>query len=102
MYADFDSLETFTRPDHEKAVYALEQGDLSAFCRETVNVFRPLWSESDVPFIRQKLLENGALCASLTGSGPTVFGIFENDADARKCLEILRKKIPFVRLCRPD
>ncbi len=39
--------------------------------------------------LRARLLEAGALCASVTGSGPTVFGVFEGAAAARRAADKL-------------
>ena len=46
--------------------------------------------------IIQNLIHNGALNASLTGKGPTVFGIFENKEKASKAFEKLKNKYKFV------
>ena len=36
------------------------------------------------------MLTDGALLSKVTGSGPTVFGIFENDTDRKKAAADLR------------
>ncbi|MCE5212356.1 MAG: 4-(cytidine 5'-diphospho)-2-C-methyl-D-erythritol kinase [Deltaproteobacteria bacterium] len=42
---------------------------------------------------KQMLLRHGALGALMSGSGPTVFGIFRNSKEAKKALEIIEKEV---------
>ena len=45
--------------------------------------------------IKELLLEKGALNALMSGSGPTVFGIFEARGDAEEALNFLKSRINF-------
>lgn len=54
--------------------------------------------KDDVKDIIKKLKDNQALNASITGKGPTVFGIFENKEIAEKAYNNLKDKYPFVYL----
>jgi len=49
-----------------------------------------------ISHIKNKLKEMGALNASLSGSGPTVFGIFENEHQADEVYLKIRNLYPFV------
>ena len=49
--------------------------------------------------IKNDLLSHGALGAALSGSGPSVFGIFENTAAAKQCAEELKLKYENVFFC---
>jgi 4-diphosphocytidyl-2-C-methyl-D-erythritol kinase len=40
--------------------------------------------------IKNEMSECGALAALMSGSGPTVFGLFENETDAKKAYERLK------------
>ncbi len=53
--------------------------------------------------IKDFLLHQGARAAMMSGSGPTVFGLFpEQEADrARRCLDLLRQQYPHVFLVQP-
>jgi 4-diphosphocytidyl-2-C-methyl-D-erythritol kinase len=42
--------------------------------------------------IKQEMLKAGALNAMMSGSGPTVFGLFENKITARNAQERIRRK----------
>ncbi len=43
--------------------------------------------------LKKLLLSHGALGALMSGSGPTVFGLFRNGKEARKALEVIAKEV---------
>jgi 4-diphosphocytidyl-2-C-methyl-D-erythritol kinase len=43
--------------------------------------------------LKKMLLREGALGALMSGSGPTIFGIFRNGKEAEKNLEVIRKEV---------
>ena len=43
---------------------------------------------------KKMLLGHGALGALMSGSGPTIFGIFRNGKESKKALECINKEIP--------
>jgi len=43
--------------------------------------------------LKKRLLRHGALGALMSGSGPTVFGIFRDGKEAKKILEIIKKEV---------
>lgn len=51
--------------------------------------------------IKRSLLDCGAMAASMSGSGPTVFGIFSERATAEEAREQLLSAFPQTFLCRP-
>ena len=52
--------------------------------------------KDDVKGVIKDLISNGALNASITGKGPTVFGIFDNLERAKKAYENLKDRYKFV------
>ncbi|ESP62718.1 4-diphosphocytidyl-2-C-methyl-D-erythritol kinase [Smithella sp. ME-1] len=44
--------------------------------------------------LKKMLLRHGALGALMSGSGPTVFGIFRNGKEAKQALEVIEKEVP--------
>jgi len=44
--------------------------------------------------LKQLLLRHGALSAMMSGSGPTVFGIFTDENKAKKTAEAIKKEVP--------
>lgn len=51
--------------------------------------------------IKQMMLESGALCSMMSGSGPSVFGIFADRDSARRAFEGLSKANIRAFLCEP-
>lgn len=56
--------------------------------------------KDDVREIIKEVIANGALNASITGKGPSVFGIFEDREKAEKAYENLKDKHKFVYLTK--
>ena len=89
------------RPDTEKALHALETGDLPALCMHIGNVLQGV-SETLRPEIVQAcdaLRDAGAVTAHMTGSGSAVFGVFRSPAAARKALAKLSGRYRAIYLC---
>jgi 4-diphosphocytidyl-2-C-methyl-D-erythritol kinase len=40
--------------------------------------------------IKKSMLENGAVISAMSGSGPTVFGIFESKDTAKKAARVMK------------
>ena len=93
--------EHMEHPDTEKALQALESGNLDRLCIHLGNVLQPV-SESLRPEISEAcaaLLAKGAVFAGMTGSGSAVFGIFRSSASAEKAYRSLAPKYKTIFLC---
>jgi len=79
------------RPDTEGLLKALECGDLGGVARRMYNVFEDVLprGKTDIDLIKSILLDSGALGAVMTGSGPSVFGLFNNLSYAQDAYERL-------------
>ena len=85
------------RPDVHGMADALRRGDLSGVARRVGNVFESALEAPErraVDFIKGVLLQEGALAASMSGSGPAVFGLFAPEADLSPALAALRRRYP--------
>jgi 4-diphosphocytidyl-2-C-methyl-D-erythritol kinase len=51
--------------------------------------------------LREEIEDAGAVLAGLSGSGSTVFGIFEKHSAARRAHDLLYGRHPFVRIVKP-
>ena len=73
------------RPDTDGIVEALRCEDLTAVARRMYNVFEDVLPKGsrDISEIKSIMLDKGALGAVMTGSGPSVIGIFENKTCAQ-------------------
>lgn len=89
LFARADSVAIRHRPDIPGMRKALENGDLEGVAGRLGNVFEEvLPPECGAVFaIRDALLAAGALGAGMSGSGPTVFGIFQEEGLARAAQE---------------
>ncbi len=59
-------------------IEALQSGDLKTICDSLGNRFDDLMQVPDIQIIKALMKANGALGATMTGSGSAVFGIFES------------------------
>ena len=94
LFARADAQTVHCRPDIAGMRRALEQGDLEGVAARLCNGFEELLPpEYHAVFrIRDRLRALGALNASMSGSGPTVFGIFrERDAAERAAASLGRE-----------
>jgi len=80
------------RPDTEGMLKALGEGNLSGIARRMYNVFEDVLprGKPEITEIKSTLLGNGALGAVMTGSGPSVFGLFDNEQNAQSAYEQLK------------
>ena len=85
-----------------RSISALERQDLEGVARRLYNVFEDVLPRkyAQVFEIKRALLEEGAMASSMTGSGPTVFGIFRDQATARRAAEALRPRCPATFFCK--
>lgn len=94
VYEKFDALSRIEHPDIDGLVRGLEEGDLQKISSCMGNVLEMVTIE-DYPIIEQIkniMKREGALHAIMSGSGPTVFGIFEDRKSAKRAYRALREK----------
>lgn len=94
LFALVDGGELQHRPDTEGLMTALRDGDLDGVASRLGNVFEEVLPEEfhEVFAIKARLLEKGALNAAMSGSGPTVFGIFRTMETAEAAADALREQ----------
>ena len=51
--------------------------------------------------IKKTIIENGAAGAMMSGSGPSVFGLFEDEESAKRAAEAVLQMGYFAAVCRP-
>ncbi len=94
VYRNLDFEKITERPDMEKLLKAIGRGDIEALASGMVNVLETVTAHK-YPVIREikeLLIEHGALGSVMTGSGPTVFGIFKDHGLAEKSVEFFKGK----------
>ena len=71
---------------------AMHKGAIDDICQNTYNIFESVVESEreEVGIIKEILIQKGARCAMMSGSGPSVFGIFDSKSasdEAAECLE---------------
>lgn len=90
--------ENTVHPDIDGMVEAINNGDINGIATRLSNVLETV-TETENPVIshiKKLMKDNGAMGALMSGSGPSVFGLFENEGVAAECNNALRKS-GFVR-----
>ena len=84
-------------------VEALGRGDLEGIARRLGNVFEEVLPQEcgEVFRIKEQMLSLGALGAAMSGSGPTVFGLFREEETAQRAANALKANYPQTFLARP-
>lgn len=92
------------RPDTRELLAALERGDLQGVSRRMYNVFEDMLPPRQgraVAEIRSRLVGQGALGACMSGTGPTVFGLFDDPGVAEQAARDLRADFDDVFVTAP-
>ena len=94
VYEKLDSHEIKDHPDIDGILEGLETQDLNKITECMGNVLEKVTIEEYpvIEEIKNVMKEEGALNAMMSGSGPTVFGIFDNKYLARNAAAVIRQK----------
>lgn len=93
VYEKLDSHEIEDHPDIDGILAGLEEGDLTKVASSMGNVLERVTID-DYPIIediKDVMKNNGALNAMMSGSGPTVFGIYDDKKLAKEAQQKIRK-----------
>ncbi len=99
LYGDYSA----RTPRDPSLIYtALSSGNVHTLASSAYNCFEDviLPIHPDAAKIKSFLQKSGAVTALMSGSGPSVFGIFVSDVRAECCAAALRKKGIFATVCR--
>ena len=94
VYEEIDSKQIEKRPDNNLLIELLKNNDVNLLAKNMYNVLEEV-TKNKYPIIGEiedTMLEQGALGSMMSGSGPTVFGLYKNKNDANRCKDILQKK----------
>lgn len=92
-YENLNLGEITERPDIDGMIADIKDGDVYSMAAGMVNVFEPgiIRKYPVIQEIKDLMEEYGALRAMMSGSGPTVFGIFDNDEEMAAAFAALKK-----------
>lgn len=93
VYQNLKLDEELVHPDIRKLIADIEKKDLHAIAADMGNVLESVTIPNYpvIAQIKEKMLESGAINALMSGSGPTVFGLFEDEKTAKKAAENVRR-----------
>ena len=93
VYENLILNEQTKHPDIDRLVQDIAKKDLSAIASDMGNVLETVTIDKypQIERIKDSLREHGALNAMMSGSGPTVFGLFDNIDDAKTAAAAVRK-----------
>lgn len=85
IYSEIDDAVISEHPDTAAVTAALKNADIYAIAKNLRNVMESVTQKKypQIAGIKNKMLLNGALGAVMSGSGPTVFGIFNDYRKAK-------------------
>lgn len=93
VYEKLDAHEIEEHPDIDGVLEGLERQDLEKIASSMGNVLENVTAEEYpvIEKIKEMMKENGALNAMMSGSGPTVFGLYSDKRTAKKAAQKIKE-----------
>lgn len=93
VYENLKANELERHPDIDGMVDAIKKGSLQGITDRMENVLETVTIPAYpvIEEIKNCMKENGAINSLMSGSGPTVFGIFDTEEQAEKARDVIRK-----------
>ncbi len=94
VYTELDTVKITRRPDTRAMLEAIKSGDPSAVAGKLCNVMEAVTEKRcpEIRAIKEKFMSLGALGALMSGSGPTVFALFDNYSAAKAAADEFSKR----------
>ncbi len=100
-YNQFDLYGKVHTPDKLGMLQAVQSRDLNAVCEKMENVFEQFIEVPKRIEIKETMKNNNAVGYCMSGSGPTVFGIFADKESAQNAASALSPIVKDVLVCSP-
>ncbi len=97
---DLADINHIYHPDCIGMLDACEKGDFDNICKLAGNVFEQFIEVPERVEIKKIMRECGCSLAQMSGSGPTIFGLFKKESDAKKAYETLLTEFKSVFLTK--
>lgn len=93
VYGNLKANELTEHPDIDGMIRAIEAGDLYGITSRMGNVLETVTCPAYpvIDKIKEHMMQHGAVNAMMSGSGPTVFGIFDNKEKAKLACQALKE-----------
>lgn len=106
-YKSYDSnpIPKFGKIDKMKSLLSQISDDNSEIIQNSMyNVFEKLYNDKKIDSVKADLVDNGAICSMMTGSGSAVFGIFDSYQKADKYVKLCNENstYPFVQIAESE
>lgn len=98
-YAAFDTAERVRHLDTKGMLLACVNNNWKSISEKVGNVFEQFIEVTDRTVIKGIMRKHGCLCCCMSGSGPSIFGIFDDSDKAKECKSELEKDFKNVYLC---
>lgn len=97
VYENLKLNEDTVHPDVDGMLEGIKAGSLSDVSDRLANLLETVTVDAYpvIKELKQIMLDEGALNSLMSGSGPTVFGIFDDEAKANKALSVCHEKVSF-------
>ncbi len=97
-YQQLDNVSDVKHPHTQQMLDAITKKDRGAILQHLSNVLEQVTQAiyPRIQEIKDELLRLGAQGVLMSGSGPTVFGVMKNEAEAQKAAEVLKKDMSEV------
>lgn len=94
VYGTLRANELTEHPDIDGLIDCLREQDLQGLCDKMGNVLETVTIPAHpvIGEIKKLMMEQGAVGSMMSGSGPTVFGLFSDKEAAARCVEAIKKK----------
>lgn len=104
VYGGLDLESIQNRPNNKLLIDCLNREDINIVASNMVNVLETVTSKyhKEINEIEKIMIENKALGSMMSGSGPTVFGLFENKEQALRGKEKLLEKYSQVYVVKSN
>lgn len=102
IYESIDSKVIERRPNNKLLTQLLKENNIELLSKNMYNVLESV-TKKKYPIINEIeeiMINNKALGAMMSGSGPTVFGLYNNKYDAQRCKSILLQSFKQVYLVK--
>ena len=93
VYGNLRADKIAERPDTQGAIDAIGRGDSEAVAVRMFNVLETVTAKEhpEIELIKREMIENGAIGSVMSGSGPTVIGLFTDENLANQAKIAMRK-----------
>ncbi|MFV0361757.1 MAG: 4-(cytidine 5'-diphospho)-2-C-methyl-D-erythritol kinase [Suipraeoptans sp.] len=94
VFNAIDNKKEYKHPDTESIIEGIKEQDISKIARNMGNVLESVTSvmHPDINRIKEIMNMCGAHGSMMTGSGPTVFGIFNDESSSYKAIENIERE----------